>query len=349
MKKLSKAACFTDLHWGCKTNSEVHNQDCLNYINWFCNNVKQDPSIDHIFFLGDWFENRSAINISTLSYAYKGATLLNELNLPIYFITGNHDLYHKHSREIYSTIQYAQHRNFKLFNEPTIVDEIADGVLVSPFLFHEEYPTLLKYLNIPTWWGHFEFKGFQITGYNITMPSGPDPDDFVGPKHIVSGHFHKRQAAKNVVYMGNTFPTNFSDADDFNRGMMVYDHVTDQMVFHDWVDCPKYIKTTLSNILDNNVVLPPESRVKCVIDIPITFEESAHLRQTVMDKSHLREFTMEESAHITEALVNTQTTANYEDIKLASVDDLVIQMLSDINTDHIDNQLLVQIYQEIKV
>ena len=99
-KKLKKAACMTDIHFGKKANSEEHNKDCLRFIDWFCDFVKADPEIDHIMFLGDWNENRSALNIATLNFSYQGAKKLNELGLPVFFIIGNHDMYHRYSREI---------------------------------------------------------------------------------------------------------------------------------------------------------------------------------------------------------------------------------------------------------
>jgi len=98
MTKLNKAAAFTDIHHGKRANSERHNQDCTDFVDWFCEQVKQDPEIDHIFFLGAWFENRNAINISTLNYSYRNAKKINQLDLPVYYIVGNHDLYHKYSR-----------------------------------------------------------------------------------------------------------------------------------------------------------------------------------------------------------------------------------------------------------
>ena len=30
-----KAAVFTDIHFGLKNNSSIHNQDCEDYIDWF--------------------------------------------------------------------------------------------------------------------------------------------------------------------------------------------------------------------------------------------------------------------------------------------------------------------------
>lgn len=349
MKKLRKAAAMTDIHWGAKGNSEQHNQDCLNYIDWFCTNAVRYGA-DHIIFLGDWFENRSAINISTMHYSYQGAKKLNELGIPVYFIIGNHDLYLRHTREIYSTIQFHEFSNFKVINNPTIIDEIETSPLLCPFLFPHEYPELLKYNSTKTWWGHFEFKGFIVTGYNITMQSGPDHTNFTGPTYIFSGHFHKRQIGGNVVYIGNTFPTNFSDAGDSERGMMIYDHIAEDIEFINWKECPKYTRIVLSKFLENEGKLPKNARVKCIVDIPISFEESTTIKQQLSDEFQLREFVLEESGEIATAVSETDieevdTTNNIEG---SGIDDLVIRMLKSIKTDHIDNDLLIEHYLRLK-
>ena len=345
-ERLKKAAVCTDIHFGKKSNSKIHNEDCIRFLEWFKSMVEADPEIDHIMFLGDWNENRSALNIETLNYSYKGAKILDSIGLPVFFIIGNHDLYRRNARDIHSVIPYQELENFRLVTEPTVVPEIGNGgSLVCPYLFHEEYPTLVKYLDLETWWGHFEFKGFVITGYSITMPMGPDPADYQGPKHIFSGHFHKRQAHDHVIYIGNTFPMDFGDAGDGDRGMMTYDHDTDETIFHNWAECPKYIKTTLSDLIDKTVEMQPEARVKCIVDIPITFQESQDLRIAFMEKYNLREFTLEESREITSALSDTETNIDMENMKLKGVDELVVEMLSDIDTEHFDNKLLSEIYQ----
>lgn len=350
MKKLRKSAMCTDIHFGKKANSDQHNQDCLDFLAWFCKQVESDPEIDHIMFLGDWNENRSALNISTLNYSYRGAKMLNDLGLPVFFVIGNHDLYHRHTRDIHSVIPFNEFANFIIIDEPTIVEFVGDKILICPYLFHEEYPSLKRYLDIPFWAGHFEFRGFEVTGYGMIMPTGPDPIEYEGPKYIVSGHFHKRQAreSSNVVYMGNAFPMDFGDAGDNARGMMTYDHENDEMLFLDWPDCPKYIKTTLTDILDGTVTLHPNARVKCIADVKIDFEESSGLRQGFTDKFHLREFTIEESPDLREALSDTEMTIDWDDSKLAGVDELVEQMLREISSEHIDNQTLIELYQDLK-
>lgn len=347
-KILKRGSYCTDIHFGKKSNSSQHNEDCLNFLDWFCEQAIEQGS-DYVAFLGDWNENRSSLNIATLNYSYRGAKKLNELGIPVFFVVGNHDLYHRYSREVHSVLPFSEFSNFVLVEHPLVVEEIHGGALFVPYLFHEEYADLANHLKIPFWAGHFEFKGFEVTGYGMKMPTGPEPSDFKGPKHIVSGHFHKRQADGNIVYMGNCFPMDFGDAGDFNRGMMTYDHVKDKMEFIDWEQCPKYIKTTLSKLLDGSVELYPDARVKCIVDIPVTFEESTVIRKKYTEDYKLREFVLEESAQLQEALTDTESTIDWDNEKLSSVNELVVQMLNNIESDHINNQTLVSIYQDLMV
>lgn len=345
---IKKIVLFSDIHFGKKANSQQHNQDCIDFINW-CKSFIEQHDVDAIGFLGDWNENRSALNIQTLNYSYQAAKILNELNIPIFFVIGNHDLYHRHTREIHSIVPFSEFTNFIIIEEPMVINnDSGDDILFCPYLFHEEYPSLIKYINIPVWMGHFEFKGFEVTGYGMKMPTGPDPEDFKGPEYILSGHFHKRQAKENsnVVYIGNTFPMDFGDAGDVNRGLTVYDTSTKQLEFYNWDDCPKYSKTKLSNLLDNSVKLFPNSRVKCLVDIPISFEESTYLRQKYTEDYNLREFTLEESSEIKEALSETEIDVSLDN-KLASVDELVQEMLKGIESEHIKNQTLIEIYANL--
>ncbi len=347
-KRLKKGAFCTDGHFGKKANSPIHNQDCLNYLAWFCEQVRADPEIDHVQFLGDWHENRSALNISTLNYAWEGARMLNDLGMPVYFTIGNHDLFHRHTRDVHSVVQFSEFDNFIMVEEPTVFPEIGNGVMMCPYIFHDEYPMLLKYLDVPFWSGHFEFKGFIVTGQGREMPTGPDHTAFDGPEYIVSGHFHKRQAGDNVEYMGNWFPMDFGDAGDDARGMMTYDFDADEMIFIDWEDCPKYRKCKLSQLLAREVELLPNMRVKCVVDEPINFEESTKIREQMIKKHSLREFTLEESMELREALSETESGIDWEKHQLAGVDELVLQMLDDIDSEHIDTPTLVKIYNGLQ-
>ena len=43
---------------------------------------------------------------------------------------------------------------------------------------------------------------------------------FEHQEYVFTGHFHKRQVKDNIIYTGNAFPHNFSDAWDDERGWM---------------------------------------------------------------------------------------------------------------------------------
>lgn len=350
-KQLMRGAFCSDIHFGKKNNSPVHNQDCLNYLTWFCGVVRADPTIDYVAFLGDWNENRSAINLATLTSSYIGAKMLNDLNIPVYFIVGNHDLYHRHTRDIYSVVPFAEFTNFRIIDTPTVVSEIGDGAFLSPYLFHNEYDNLSDMLTIPFWAGHFEFKGFKITNYGTPMMHGPDPDMFAGPAHILSGHFHQRQIKHNIVYIGNTFPMDFGDVGDDQRGCAVYDHATRSLQFHNWDSAPMYYKIKLSKILDDDVVVRPGSRVKCVLDEDLTLEEANKIRETFVSKNNLREFIYEEHYSTGDAISNTDTDIDVPEISDTTshetIDGLIVQMLNDIKVDQIDNNILIQQYTSL--
>lgn len=347
MTKKNKAACFTDIHWGRKNNSEIHNMDCLNFIDWFCDNVKKDEDVDHIIFMGDWFEHRAAINGLTLDYAYRGAKKLKELDLPVYFIVGNHDLYYRTTRDVYST-NFFDSLGFNMVNEPTVFKELGEkGTLLCPFLFEEEYASLAKYFSIPVWFGHFEFKGFVITGDTKKMEHGPDPEDFTKPKRIFSGHFHKRQSIKNITYIGNAFPADFSDANDFDRGMMKYTYDEDEVEFLNWDDCPSYIKTKLTDLVkDAKSYLRKNARVNCIVDKDITYEQSLKIKEKLSDKYSLREINLQENPDKSDALENTEIT-DEEMEELDTTDALVKKMLGKVEADSIDTKKLIKIYEEL--
>lgn len=339
-----KIAMFTDIHFGKKSNSVQHNSDCFDYVEWFCQKVKDEGNITHIIFLGDWFENRNAVNVQTMTFAHMALRKLNDLGLPIYIIIGNHDLYHRENRKIFSTQVFNEFSNVTLVNEPTVIDDI----LICPYLFKTEYPNLAKYNNLKYWFGHFEFRNFVITGTDRKMEHGPDHTQFDGPTYIFSGHFHKRQANGNVIYLGNTFPMDYGDAWDDARGLCILDTSTDDVSFIDWGDCPKYRKVKLSDVLnDPTLVFPAKCRVRCLLDIDISYSDAQALKEEFTKTLGLREFILEENLQEKkDALAGDDSL---EDFDIGSLNDAVIKMLqtglSDTTT--ISAERLVEIYQEL--
>lgn len=339
-----KIAMFTDIHWGAKSNSVGHNQDCLDFIDWFIENSKD---CDAYAFLGDWFEHRNAVNISTLNYSFDGIKKLNEQGKKIYFITGNHDLYHRESRAQFSTYHFEKLENVVLVNEVYFENDM----MFVPYIFKKEYPEIAKLIskNKPKYvFGHFEFNNFVITGADRRMEHGFDHSVLSGPKYIFSGHFHKRQARDNTIYIGNTFPTNYGDAWDDARGMCILDTSNDDVDFIDWLDCPRYRKVKLSDVFaDDGMTFPPKCRVRCMIDIDIGYSEAQALREEFTKIHGLREFVLEENIlEKKDAIIGEEVM---EEFDLSSLDDAVVRMIETgiTGTSTIDSKKLVEIYQQL--
>jgi DNA repair exonuclease SbcCD nuclease subunit len=339
--KIKKIALWSDIHFGKKNNLEQHNKDCLDFIEFFCSEVKKDKDITHIAFLGDLFESRSAINVLTLNYAHIGLTKLDSLGLPIIHIIGNHDLYHRTSRKIHSAEVFKNLENFIIISEPTVIDNI----LFCPYLFKHEYPTLVEYKNIPIWLGHFEFKGFIVTGSFNKMEHGPDHTLFKDQNLIISGHFHKRQIRDNVIYIGNTFPMDFGDAGDLDRGMAILDVEKTNINFINWENCPGYFKTSLKKIINGEWVPRKNSRIRCTLDLDITYNEAQILKEEFLKTYNLREFIIEENIEEKKEALEGD---NNIDINISNIDEMVETLLTKVtDTTTISSNTLIEIYKKL--
>lgn len=349
---LKKGIAFTDIHWGAHQNSEQHNQDNLDFIDWMIKIIKHDQSIDHVLFLGDWYEHRNAIAVLTSFMAAEGAKRLNDVGLPVFFMVGNHDLGQRHTRDVWSTTMYEWLDNFYVINEPTVASFIHGSALLCPFVFQNEYGSLNQYDNCQTWWGHFEINGFVLTGLSNVMEHGADQQVFHNVHRVWSGHFHKRQQLKNICYIGNTFPTNFADANDFKRGCMVYDYEQDEAVFHDWQDAPRYIKTSVSELISASKKFKSKDVIRCLIDEDITYEECVKIKTSICETFNVRDFQWEEHrASLDTDSEEGTILQEYEEEKgadsQATLDDLVVFMLERIDSETIDPQILITEYRKL--
>lgn len=342
---ITKILFFTDIHLGARNNSDQHNLDCLDYIDWFIEHSKsEEPS--HIVFLGDFFENRNAINVRTLNYATDLCRRLNALNIPIIWIIGNHDLYHRANRKIYSTGIFEELQNFIIVSEPI---ELTKDFYAAPFLFRAEYPELAGTINSYKYvLGHFEFQNFVVTGATRTLEHGPEASAFGGPKYIFSGHFHKRQFNKNIVYIGNTFPTNYGDAGDAERGCAVFDVLNDEVYFHNWERAPLFFKTKLSVMLEQEQTFPLKSRVRCALDMDIGYSEVQALKEEMIKTYNLREFMVEEDSSVRKGMLSEGQELETE-LDLSSLDNTVRQLITEgvPSSGTIDPKTLVKMYEEL--
>ena len=129
-----KAACFTDIHFGLKGNSRVHNDDAEAFVNWFIAQAKKN-GCETCIFLGDWHHHRSAVNVSTMNYTISNMERLNNAFKDVYVLMGNHDLFYREKREINSMEFVRYLPNVHIVNDWMLMDDVA----LIPWLEPEEH------------------------------------------------------------------------------------------------------------------------------------------------------------------------------------------------------------------
>ena len=332
-----KAAIFTDIHWGAKNNSEQHNKDCMEFTDWFIE-TSLDAGCESFIFLGDWHHSRHTINVSTLNYSIEALEKLIDNFEKTYMIIGNHDLYYRDRRDVHSLV-LSKGKDVHLIENIT---KIGDAVF-APWLVGEEWKDLAK-MNGTYLFGHFEFPKFLMNA-NFEMPEKSDhiQIDNVGQfQYVYSGHFHKRQHKSNVTYVGNPFGHNYADAWDFDRGMATLEWGSDVQYIN--YNGPKYITCNLSELNDKAINhIDDKTYIKIIMDMDSTYENTYYLREILADEYGVREIKMENKQV---SLSDMETTEQLNDVH-ESIDQIILNRLSSLDTESYDTQMLADIYREL--
>ncbi len=332
-----KAAIFTDIHFGLKSNSQLHNEDCLAFVHWAVAKAKEE-GCETCFFLGDWHNSRASINIVTLNYSLRALEHLNDNFRNVFFIPGNHDLYYRDKRDIQS-VEWARHLpNVQLCN-----DWVSSGdVVIAPWLVGDDHKKIQK-MSGKYMFGHFELPGYLMNAM-VEMPDHGEVrrEDLSGFEHVYTGHFHKRQTKKNITYIGNAFPHNYADAGDDDRGLTILEWGKDP-VYHAWPDQPRYRVLGLASLIDNAPnLLSPKMHVRVQLDIEISYEEANFIKETF-----IKEYALREMALIPNKLSAVDTDMAPGEVKFESVDQIVTDQITKIESEFYDPKLLLQIYQNL--
>lgn len=336
MPLFKKAAVFGDIHFGLKNGSRIHNQDCEEFVKWFCRTAQQEHC-ETCIFLGDWHHNRATTDVSTMNYTVSNVEFLNDAFEKVYFILGNHDLFYKDKREI-NSIEF-----MRLFpNIVPIKDPFTQGdVTILPWLVGDEWHRVPK-IKSRYVFGHLELPNFYMNAM-VRMPDHGQlrGGHFVNQEYVFSGHFHKRQQSNNVIYIGNAFPHNYADSGDDDRGMMMLEW-GGTPEYRTWPDQPTYRTYRLSEIIDNpDGLLREKMHCRVTIDLPISYEEASFIKETFIPQYNLRELML-----IPEK-VQVDNVPEVVDISFESVDNIVMNQINSIDSESYSKSVLLDIYKNL--
>jgi DNA repair exonuclease SbcCD nuclease subunit len=240
-----KVAIFSDLHLGIYGNSYEWHKIALFWAKWISKELAK-KKIKDIFFLGDFFHNRSEISVQTIHVAAEVLTHFKDFN--IIMLVGNHDAYYKNRSDVHSL------GFLKGFPNITIVDEQS--------YFIHAYGKQLEFVpwnydmsddKVDYLFGHFEIQSFKMNNFKV-CDHGLSPTKLINKStNVFSGHFHNRNEKKyaggSIHYVGNTFPMDFADVDN-QKGYYILDIETDELEFFPNTVSPKYKKILVSKLKD---------------------------------------------------------------------------------------------------
>jgi DNA repair exonuclease SbcCD nuclease subunit len=335
---MKKIISFTDIHFGRSSNDRQANIDSSEFVDFVVKAGKAN-NCETAIFNGDWHDNRHTLHISTLNFSNDNIKKLSDNFETVYFIPGNHDLHYREKRDL-NSIPYAEH----LSNVVVIQDFLTVGaVTFCPWILNHEW-SKLEHIHTKYVFGHFEFPSFLMNGKTKMPDHGHlKLDAWDKPKYIFSGHFHKRQKKNNIWYIGNTFPMNFGDSWDDDRGAMILDMEHDgEPEFIKWDQAPSYKTMMLSELLESpDAFMKAKTYIRASIDLALTYEENQFLKDVFFHHYGIRKLELVPVGKEIADISYVGTTIG------KSVDQSVIDGITNIEVTSMDKTALVKIYENL--
>ena len=193
---------ISDLHFGVRANSIEWIENYLEFFNKFYipflkKNLKKG---NILFVIGDWFDNRQLLDINVMN---KSIDLIFDLAdiLPVYLMTGNHDIYKKNNTDVNSLAAFRFIPNVTIYEDPVIITNKKNKILILPWIGNGEKEEFYAKANKTDYiFAHTDIAGFKYdNGFHIR--NGARLKKLPGVKKLYSGHIHKRQEHKDSIYI----------------------------------------------------------------------------------------------------------------------------------------------------
>jgi UDP-2,3-diacylglucosamine pyrophosphatase LpxH len=203
---------ISDLHFGVRANSLewlTNQMDFFynQYIPYLKENCKKG---DILFILGDWFDNRQLLDINVMNKSIDTIFDLADI-LPVYILTGNHDIYKKNDTDVNSLAAFRFIPNVRIYEKPVLVTNGKNKILVIPWIGNSEKEEMTAKANPADYiFAHADISGLHYDNGRQIL-KGARLRGIKGVKRLFSGHVHKRQEHKDAMYIGSPYSTKRSD------------------------------------------------------------------------------------------------------------------------------------------
>lgn len=209
---MTKIAFITDTHLGTRGDSELFANHQMKFYEEVFFPTLIERGVTSIFHLGDFFENRVHLKLSTIKNALKYRAWIEE-RFHMDLLLGNHDVAFKDRNDLNSPEMLLESDVINIISEPVETDDF----LVIPWINKSNYSQCIGMIQNSTkkyCLGHFDIVGAKFSKYGEASHEGLSPDIFSHFERVFSGHYHTKSTIKNIEYLGSPFEYTWSDWDD---------------------------------------------------------------------------------------------------------------------------------------
>jgi len=271
-----KLLFISDIHFGCKNNSEKYISIIKSFFLDTLKNVIEKENIKDVRILGDLIDNRNTINIRTLNTVLDVFRWYQNHKPSVKFkiLLGNHDIYYHNRVDINSIEVLREFPNIEIIDNS--VEEVINGksIITFPWLV-KDTEAYIKFNEVihgekvyDLCLGHFEINGFEVTPGIIHENGEQSIGKFKNFKRVFTGHFHLRNTSNQISYLGCPYPLNWGDYGD-QKGIHIYDIDEGTTTFIENNDSPAFIKLTIDDLLQKNLAKLSKIKgnfIKLVVD-----------------------------------------------------------------------------------
>ncbi len=214
-----KIAILNDTHCGIRNSSDIFLDNAAKFYGETFFPYLKEHDIKQIVHLGDYYDNRKAINIKCLNHNRKHfLEPLRDLGIRMDIIPGNHDTYYKDTNNPNSLKELLGFfiNEVAIIEKPTVLEYESLRLALLPWITKDNEEESLKFIRnckADILAGHLELYGFEMMR-GIKSDHGMKSDTFSRFEIVLSGHYHTKNSRDNVHYLGSQMEFFWSDCND---------------------------------------------------------------------------------------------------------------------------------------
>ena len=350
-----KIVLIGDIHFDVANGNQTVLENQLDFFKKQVFPYMKENNLKTIIQLGDLMDNRNKVSVNVLHYLKKDFfDIMKNEGITLYTLIGNHDIYHKTTREIHSLELFdVIYDNFHVVNDIRTLEINNKKLLIVPWVLPDEKYNFEDYLDTDYIFGHFETNGVEMVK-NICCNSAHafNMDSFKGIK-TYSGHFHLRRyyESSNIFYIGTPSQINWSDYNE-TKGFHILDIQTGDLEFIENTVSSKHIKIIIRSDDKTMEILGFKHNLNFKIDSKLDYSVfNNHKAKIYIDKDNvfnkgvIEKLDEQLQSYRIELLEKEESTEEVQENRDTVNFDVVSAIKTSIKTDY-QKQIFNDIYNE---